>query len=984
MMQNGWGLFRLGMKRRSKQVRRLRIMTCLAVFFLTTLLLFQDNINAYTMQMNYRSYGSWVFQSTNDVLESNPYLYCSGTIRSGSRIYLTDPFGESNNRGEAPEQPTNQETESIEPQLIISAGDETRDTGRYIGVLPESFAKENGVSLYEGRFPLSSDEIVIERGTLQAMGLDYQLGKTISFYVSEPIELPRQEDEKEKSNNNQSEGIPKEDDDSEQAQDLQRTLNLVQFTLVGTMDRYSLRWNSCGDLPSAVITQEAFDALNMDKRDLRFYSLKPEYAKGDVWSFAVDVIDGVTARFDEGEVLANRAAFFNPFWGNPKMYQVMTGILLLLCSAILAYLMAAYLEKRQVYFLRLRELGSSTMEVFRMASYECVGGALPLIPITIALCYGLSLLAVSLAASHASLPFFYVFSLKTFFLVLGCTFLTLTVSLAAAFVLLSGKSVTQKRRSMPKAACRSLRRRSLRRRQNTRSWLGLKETLVRRRRLHPVQTLMLRFAGIISCAVLLLCVWTIQDRAVDYRNYFLENGDFQASRPYHYAARYTVPVEPFRGQMGAIRDRETWYSEGYIPSLKNSIPDSFFAQLEELPGVEAENRRMTDGSRLVRWSGRDHDPFFQAYLLKYAELMTPPNLHTLNLTPSEEDENARKLARDYLDALSLTLTPIQCWEDGSALWETYQDALENGTADRKAFLQGEQVIVCVDSHWRLVNLAQYYSGQKGPEDADHWTELGASFSVGDELEIVCRNGTVPVRIAAVVEDVSDTAAGFPIFGSQALIQRIAEMDGIPVGFNEVRIDLNSLSNRENTAEILASLCADYGLSYQDNTEVLREKNDAYYRSVLTYGFFGIVLTVLYLFICSAVAAEQRRRLVPSIALYRRFGSEYKALRSAVRRDALKQSLWLLWSVPVFLAARTVFVRNEVLSGKLFGFYSVLFQRYLYWTGRPDIQTESSPWKISVAYVLEHTSPLMLIPLFLMLLAVWYLTGKTDKGGKTNE
>ena len=981
MRQNGWGLFRLGMKRRSKQVRRLRVMTCLAVFFLATLLLFQDNINAYTMQMNYRSYGNWLFQSTNDVLEANPYLYCSGTIRSGSRIYLTDPFGESNNLGEAPEQPTNQTANSIEPQLIISAGDETRDTGRYIGVMPESFAVENGISLYEGRFPLSSDEIVIERGTLQAMGHDYQLGKVIAFYVSEPIELPKQEDDKEKSNHNQTGGIPEEENEnSEQAQDLQRTLNLVQFTLVGTIDRYSLRWNSHGDLPSAVITQQAYDTLNMDKRDLRFYSLKPEYAKGDVWNFAVDLIDGVTARFDAGEVLANRAAFFNPFWGNPKMYQIMTGILLLLSGAILAYLMASYLEKRHVYYLRLRELGASTMEVFRMAAYECVVGALPLIPITIALCYGLSLLAVSLAASHASLPFFYVLSLKTLFLILGCTFLSLTVSLAAAFVLLSGRSVAQKRRSMPKAACRSLRRRSLRRRQKSRPWLGLKETLVRRRRLHPVQTLMLRTAGLISCTVLLLCVWTSQNRAADYTNYLRDNGDFQASRPYHYTSRYTVPVEPFRSQLGVIKDRESWNFEASIPSMKNSISDSFLAQLKELPGVEDVSLRMTDGTRLVRWSGRDNDPFFQTYLLKYAEMITPPNLHTPNLTPSKDDESARKLAREYLDALSVTLTPIQCWEDGSALWETYQDALENDTADRKAFLRGDQVIVCVDSHWRLVNLAQYYSGQKGPDDANHWSELGASFSVGDDLEIICRGGTVHVQIAAVVEDVSDTAAGFPILGTQALIQRISEMDGIPGGFNEVRIDLNSLSNRENTADILSSLCADYGLSYQDNTEVLREKSNAFFRSALTYGFFGIVLTVLYLFICSAIAAEQRRRLTPIIVLFRYSGSDFKSLRSAVRRDALTQSLWLLWSIPVFLAVRTVLVRNEVLSGKLFGFYSVIFQRYLYWTGRPEIQTESDPWKISVAYVLEHTSLLMLIPLFLMILAVWYLTGKTDKGG----
>ena len=50
MSDYGWGLFKKGLKRRSREVRRMRVMTCLAVFFLAFTLLFQDNINAFQLE----------------------------------------------------------------------------------------------------------------------------------------------------------------------------------------------------------------------------------------------------------------------------------------------------------------------------------------------------------------------------------------------------------------------------------------------------------------------------------------------------------------------------------------------------------------------------------------------------------------------------------------------------------------------------------------------------------------------------------------------------------------------------------------------------------------------------------------------------------------------------------------------------------------------------------------------------------------------
>ena len=85
MRDRGWSLFRKGLKRRKKEVLRLRYMMGLAVFLTAFVLLFQDNINAYVMQNNYQSYGRWVFRTKAGARVESPYLHWE-TVRT-DRLY---------------------------------------------------------------------------------------------------------------------------------------------------------------------------------------------------------------------------------------------------------------------------------------------------------------------------------------------------------------------------------------------------------------------------------------------------------------------------------------------------------------------------------------------------------------------------------------------------------------------------------------------------------------------------------------------------------------------------------------------------------------------------------------------------------------------------------------------------------------------------------------------------------------------------------
>ncbi len=83
----GWKLFNKGLKRRAKEVRRMRIMTCIAVFFLVFTMLLQDNLNAFQKVINDDKYGSWLVRSHESTIDSLPLIKQNGIAYVGSDIY---------------------------------------------------------------------------------------------------------------------------------------------------------------------------------------------------------------------------------------------------------------------------------------------------------------------------------------------------------------------------------------------------------------------------------------------------------------------------------------------------------------------------------------------------------------------------------------------------------------------------------------------------------------------------------------------------------------------------------------------------------------------------------------------------------------------------------------------------------------------------------------------------------------------------------
>ena len=949
MRDRGWDLFRKGLRRRRKEVRRLSFMMGLAVFLTAFVLLFQDNINAYVMQNNYRDYGRWLFRAEEGKEIESPYLLWD-KVYVGSYIQrlaaLTEEVVEIGDDGRAdPGNGPESDVPEFDPedppeQLVVPQKENSRQTEIRIGALSEGFAGENYIGLYEGHLPAAPGEIAMELNALQQLGLSYELGQEVKFYIAEPAEQADPASDKE----------------------VMLTLNLVRFTLCGTLDRYTARWNGGNDLPNALMTKDAFDGIVMDKKAYSFGKLRPEYTDGDVWAFAEELIDDIMLKPDrpadeerdenaiqfvngsqlfgtpaavnnDDTLIANRGAYYNPFWGDPALYRNMIVVLLILSVSLVTYLMASYLSKRRKFFLRLREIGASTGEVWKMAAYECALGTLPAAGAALMAAYAVSLIAVWIMTAAGKADWFYVFSGKTLLLILLCILATLGLSLLAALLIFSGRGISEKRRSLTKGAARRLRSRSLK----TKSpHLGYRETLLRERRSHLLATWLRRLAVIIVCTILLYCTDMITGSTK------LDFAPFSGWVHVNVKRVYKIPQGP------KTRNYEMTLGRGM---LSKTIPEAFFEELQEKPGVSAVLRRLDDAFREISWKGKDEDPEWQ----RYRDAAAMRELENIGYFGSYNADSPA--AKTFLKQYELSLFVIEASENAETVWENA--GRKPSDPDYEAFMEGEAV--CLE-----INNAFFPEGD-APE----------LFHAGDELQISGKNGSISVTVATVTE-VPNMLDKCALKGSAGLAKRLQQLDGTSGCWNSFVVSFDELSDRENTAKTLAELCVRCGVTYQSMAEILQEWEEQYIRNLITYGFFGFSLLALFLFMTLSVSAERDQRLAEKKNLMRILGAEEKSFARERRKEAVREALWGAAALPMVSAAHILTAYRKLLedSDKVVSFYSNLLHRIVaYGPGGED-----SRLLTAVIQTAENRNWLPTgIMLIILILLIAFAYGSTGKG-----
>ncbi|MBQ4382735.1 MAG: ABC transporter permease [Oscillospiraceae bacterium] len=1006
-MREGWRLFLLGLKRRKKEVRRLKVMMCLAVFFITFMLLFQDNMNSCQMELNYRSFGTWLTAAPDEAtFGSFSELAETGQIQRGSFLY------------------TQPEPDEITDKLLASYSRGALN-GRRIGSFTAEFAQRNRISLYSGRLPEKPGEIAMELATLEALGKSYELGQEITFCLArtyDPDTLQREALNRkylERFLASQEGGIsinigtdmPEQEITATEA-DWMVELYPVTFTLVGTIDRYSSRW-SVPDLPNAIVCREEFDSLQMSRDTVRFYNFSTSLPEERIWDTSLRYLNELIAETSNSEdgsglypmtpeaaerMSTNLKAFNNPFWGNPTMYRTMTVLLILLGSCIVAYLMASYLNKRRPFFLRMRTIGATAGEVWRMAAYECTLSTVPAALVTLVISYGAALLTVLAVSLMVKIPYFFVFSFRTLGVILLSLTATLAISLLAALIIFAGRGITEKQKSLGKAAEKSILRRSLRRQKRARPYLGFRETLRRRRITNQLSGIFMSLVGIAVAVVLLVSATNIYQKGRAYirlRNQGSFIGTIQGNAG-SYATRIPITKRPPNWPKGlAPTEASTHRWNNY--SLDYMLPFEQLEKLSSLPGVAHLERYTVDSTHKVRWEGKDQDPFWALYgsLLLGADIGGHENV----------DYTKTDAMRTILSSHERrTLYQIVTRSTPEVYWKEYSSYLDPAAADYEAFLRGEQVILAVDKSLtssllkgrvfiedgeKKSNYQQYIIGDEGTtlfeyeEGFDYWDSLGHTIKPGSVLEIEYKGGTIPVTVAGIVPSQSvpfnfniryiwESNYMFALLGSDAITAKLAEAEGLTPGSNYFSVTFNDMLERENTVDELVKLCTQYGAKYQSSVQILRERQEEFLQAALIYGFVALVLVILFVFVRSCMAAEERFRLQRSAFEYHRSGVTRRQLGRDKTIDALLGSLHLLLAIPAYYGYMYYLKYLETLAE----YYPqqsnpnlIVVSMATMWSDffkMTVVSTKVSPYFFALAIFMDSIAPHLILPIILLL------------------
>lgn len=130
------GIFKItfvGIRRRLPQIQKAAFTTLVAVFFVTAVLIFQENMYRWQMSSNKSRFGDWYIcekttKESNKVLDENDFLEKPLKAESTVRIFDSD----------------------------------WNNTKLYVGSMTDDFMKQGRIRLAEGRMPEASDEITMD------------------------------------------------------------------------------------------------------------------------------------------------------------------------------------------------------------------------------------------------------------------------------------------------------------------------------------------------------------------------------------------------------------------------------------------------------------------------------------------------------------------------------------------------------------------------------------------------------------------------------------------------------------------------------------------------------------------------------------------------------------------------------------------------------------------------------------------------------
>ena len=735
-----------------------------------------------------------------------------------------------------------------------------------IGWMDDTMLEIGRITLREGRFPENEQEIVMETGVLAELGYSLETGQQITLFIQE---------------------------------DAFGNGRMETFELVGILKGSLSFWDVGGYMPGALTTKEVLDSAWFPSKITYCYYLEEQYEKADTGELYVNLQELHSEKREMGwQLFYNSNLYATSFWGDTELYRSVEQMVLVVAMAAMSFLLAAYIQKKKQFYYYLRIIGMSKVRVRIITLLElffaCVPGMVFGIPAGILLgagvCGGLS--------AVKGLEWFYEVPAS---LVGTAFFMWLSIFTVSALIALL---VTGSRRLYSSSRTISLRllsRRSLNKLRHKRLYSSI---FIREHRVFRLRNLLGNMVSILFAVLLMFCGLKLWEEYMTYRETRKEYPDF---RYYRMAEEYKDAGVYFwkKGSHELTMPYQQggkWLSEGFS--------ESFFLQLEEIPGVVSYTYGIVDDAHLFEWKNRQEDP----YITKLRDVVVSARNRT-DVAGNQIIEEDRM--DEVLPANSLYFGYTSWFpQEEKRIFDLYYEAWGNERMDYEIFAAGEQVFLISN-------------------------EPGLLIEPGDSLWIVAGEEKVEVQVAAVIPQTEVESEYYPnqgqgtslasdaefknanrgersvvnrklyLVGSGQLAEKIAEAEGTEPAYNWIDITLNPLSDYNLTVKQCVRLLTAEGANGTAHYERIQNALNEWVNGVILYGTFFVLLTVFLLilranFVQSGFVFQGDR-----MGRLRMLGMELRQLRRMNLLQGLYEARWSWLAVFVVYAVKVYQYAKEV-------------------------------------------------------------------------
>lgn len=294
-------------KRRYRQIIRAALTTLFAVFFVTAVLIFQENMYQWQMQSNKDRFGDWFIM---DIGSRQPDSNLT------DHIYIEQPVKVS--------------------RSVNVLNDDWQSTGFYVGSFSSEFLAQSNIKLDEGRHPENSDEIAMDWNTLLTLGYKGEIGESINLKYYDNNSIGNKEKRKDKT-----------------------------YTLVGIYRNYTNIWNNGKQIPSAVVVDSELSQFNYDTRSIFLYPIKSSIKTDDYKA----VFDSIKEKTSKSYTYNSGVYDYKP-WGSTSIYIYMYLIVMAIGITALSYQLIEYKNTRKASYKKYASLGADSSQLRRMYIIE--------------------------------------------------------------------------------------------------------------------------------------------------------------------------------------------------------------------------------------------------------------------------------------------------------------------------------------------------------------------------------------------------------------------------------------------------------------------------------------------------------------------------------------------------------------------------------------------------------------------------------------